>query len=134
MFTQRVRIATTEDYIIEDRMITESQPPPEVTENGNVIPTTPTLITSPLLHLYPHKQEEGKNHEEEEVTGDCETVAETLLYRPSRMFKIVFIGNSGVGKTSFINRYSTVIIWNGLTAHKLMGCICWNELTIEAHK
>lgn len=85
-------------------MITESQPPPEVTKNDDVIPTTPTLITSPFLHLYPHKPKEENNQEELEDTGESETVAETLLYRPSRMFKIVFIGNSGVGKTSFINR------------------------------
>ena len=88
---------------------------------------TPTLVVTPLRHHFPHdaapheENHKGKTGEEleesekEEAKSDSSKAEASVsssslspaadnLYCPTRMFKVVFIGDSGVGKTTFIHR------------------------------
>ncbi|XP_050713753.1 mucin-12-like isoform X2 [Eriocheir sinensis] len=110
-------------------LITETRPRPRR--------STPTQIVTPLRHQHPliaaQEERQGAGVPEEEPReerakeeaagriGQTEGAtalsllprsrpapdADSLLYCPTRLFKVVFIGDSGVGKTTFIHRAST---------------------------
>ncbi|XP_063885413.1 protein split ends-like isoform X2 [Scylla paramamosain] len=77
---------------------------------------TPTGVVTPLRHHFPldaTAEEQPRTreevHEDTEESEACATRSPAVddLYCPTRMFKVVFIGDSGVGKTTFIHRAST---------------------------